>query len=276
MKIGAALDKELGTKQMQAAIDNAKRRYAIDIMKTIRDIRNDMDMDVHRLPLFWQSIKDKNDLRQLNDLQKKEMKKQKNAERAELNKIRKRVHEIQMAIDNEEFIPEEDYEYLRWAKKYEEGYPYNSKLVCPMNSVYRMKVNAVIESTETYEMDKFFKQFELKEERRKCRKVENIIQEYSLQLKDHNTDSELDDDSNLLLMNNFEKMIDDIKRVYISKNYLGLMSWLINRAFMITAPVRGKIDVSQSTLKKNRSLLLKTLYTVNKDAFLMCFSRNME
>ena len=42
MKIGVALDKELGTEQMQAAIDNAKRRYAIDIMKTIRDIRNDM------------------------------------------------------------------------------------------------------------------------------------------------------------------------------------------------------------------------------------------
>lgn len=138
-----------------------------------------------------------------------------------------------------------------------------------------MKVKATIESTETYEMDKFFKQYELKESRKKCRKVEEIIQKYSLQLNKYNSGQEMDNDEYLLFRSDFDNMIEDIKRVYISSNYLGLMSWLINRSFIITTQAKNRADTSVSTLKKNRSLLLKTLYTVNKEAFLMCFSGNM-
>lgn len=85
----------------------------------------------------------------------------------------------------------------------------------------------------------------------------------------------MDNDEYLLFRSDFDNMIEDIKRVYISSNYLGLMSWLINRSFIITTQAKNRADASVSTLKKNRSLLLKTLYTVNKEAFLMCFSGNM-
>jgi hypothetical protein len=64
--------------------------------------------------------------------------------------------------------------------------------------------------------------------------------------------------------------------VYISKNYLGMMSWLINRAFQIGSGVKGKLDTMQSTINTNKSLLFKTLYDVNKEAFLSCFSKKYE
>jgi hypothetical protein len=66
-------------------------------------------------------------------------------------------------------------------------------------------------------------------------------------------------------------MIKDIQQTYISKNYLGLMSWLINRAFVIGAGVRSKTDIMASTINMNKAILLKTLYTVNPDALLKCF-----
>ncbi len=54
------------------------------------------------------------------------------------------------------------------------------------------------------------------------------------------------------------------------------MSWLINRAFIITPNMRGKRYDVQSTLKKNRALLIKTLYDVSPRQLLQVFSKNAE
>jgi hypothetical protein len=80
-----------------------------------------------------------------------------------------------------------------------------------------------------------------------------------------------DNDDYILMRSDFDQLIKDIRSVYISKNYLGLMSWLINRAFCIGSGIKGKIDITNSTIDKNKSLLLKVLYDVNKEAFLACF-----
>ena len=53
------------------------------------------------------------------------------------------------------------------------------------------------------------------------------------------------------------------------------MSWLVNRAFLITPQTIGKKDVSASTMRNNRSILLKTLYTVNPSSLLEVFSKNV-
>ena len=75
----------------------------------------------------------------------------------------------------------------------------------------------------------------------------------------------------LLLRSDFDDLIDNIRQTYISKNYLGLMSWLINRAFSIGSGVRRNNDTITSKINMNKAILLKTLYLVNQDALLKCF-----
>lgn len=57
----------------------------------------------------------------------------------------------------------------------------------------------------------------------------------------------------------------------LGKKYVGLISWLINRAFCIGAGAKRNKNAMQSTIDKNKSILMKTLYDVNKEAFLSCF-----
>ena len=92
-----------------------------------------------------------------------------------------------------------------------------------------------------------------------------------MELHDYNTSDDNNTSDYLLLMDDFDKLIRDIQRIYISKNYLGMMSWLINRAFGIGAGVRRNKDNIDSKLYKNRALLLKVLYVVSPDVFLQCF-----
>ena len=107
--------------------------------------------------------------------------------------------------------------------------------------------------------------------RRKCRKVEELIEKYSLELLPYNSTNQSYD---LLIQDNFEQLIKDIKQVYISNNYLDLISWLIDRAFFITAQSRrNKINAHT---EENKSLLLKTLYDINPKAVLKCFSKNID
>ena len=107
--------------------------------------------------------------------------------------------------------------------------------------------------------------------RRKCRKVEELIEKYSLELLPYNSNNQ---DYDLLIQDNFEQLIEDIKKVYISNNYLDLISWLIDRAFFITAQSHRRNNDAHT--EKNKSLLLKTLYDINPKAVLKCFSKNMD
>ena len=73
-------------------------------------------------------------------------------------------------------------------------------------------------------------------------------------------------------MDNFEELVNDIRRTGISSNYTGLMYWLINRAFRIpeqTKNINSKINI-------NKPVLLKVLYEVNPEAFLACFTKERQ
>jgi len=125
-------------------------------------------------------------------------------------------------------------------------------------------------------MKYFFKKIDLKEDRRKSKKVENLIEKYSLmQYKTlQNQVKNKENDDYLLLMNDFEEMIKDIRGIYISGDYLGLFSWLINRAFKISSGSKRRIDIMNSNTEYNKSTLLKTLFTINKNNLLEIFSKN--
>lgn len=196
----------------QVAIDNAKRRFDIDLTEEITRIKKDMNIKENGYPAFWGII------------------------RRDFNK--KRI---------------------------------NKKLVCPMNYIFDIEVGKYRSNATTLPMSEFFIKHNVDLDRRKSKKVEELIQKYSLMLYETNTDDEEDDSNYLLLRTDFDELIADIQQIYISKNYLGMMSWLINRAFSIGAGVRRNSESIISTINTNKSLLLKVLYNVNKDVFLQCF-----
>ena len=208
----------------QVAIDNAKRRFDIDLTEEIRRIKKDMNIKENGYPAFWGII------------------------RKDFNKAN-----------------------------------INNELVCPMNYICDMNIRKYRNSSSTLPMSTFFVKYEMDSHKRKSRKVEELIEKYSMDLYNNYqkamSDNELDDedekDNYLLLRSDFDDMINDIKQVYISQNYLGLMSWLINRAFCISSGVKRNTKELQSTLHNNKAILLKTLYSINPDALLKCFAKNI-
>lgn len=198
----------------QVAIDNAKRRFDIDLGDEIKRIQKDLDIKTNLYPSFWLLIK-------------KNFKK-----------------------DN-----------------------INEELKCPMNYLYNLDLSEFHNSTSTLPMSHFFNKFEMSNNIRTCRKVEDLIAKYSLNLYDINSGDSEDNDY-LLLRKDFDNLILDIQKIKISKNYLGLFSWMIDRAFKILpGSLRNQKSIS-SVLNKNKPLLLKTLYEVNSSNLLKCFSKN--
>ena len=152
----------------------------------------------------------------------------------------------------------------------------NKNLVCPMNYIYNINIGRFPATTSTLPMSTFFIKIPNKAFRKRSKKVEALIEKYSLRLYEFNTgDDTTDAEEYLLLRNDFDDLIKDIRQTYISTNYLGLMSWLIDRAFMVTPNIQRNTRTIVTTLNKNKSILLKTLYEVNKKSLLKCFSRNI-
>lgn len=196
----------------QVAIDNAKRRFDIDLPQEIQRIKNDMDIKTHQYPKFWLIIK-------------------RGFSKAHIN----------------------------------------NDLKCPMNYLYDLELNKFRNSSPTIPMREFFIRHVLEKDKKQCRKVEDVISKYSLGLLEIQKGDENSDENILLLRSDFNELINDIQKIYISSNYSGLFSWLIDRAFMISPKVYAKSKEIKSTINKNRSILLKVLYTINPKSFLNCF-----
>lgn len=143
----------------------------------------------------------------------------------------------------------------------------NYDLSCPMNELSNVRFKGVSVRKGILPISHFLNTYEVKGSRRGSRKVEKIIEKYSLELL---ASQFSDEDEYLLLRSDFDEMIEDIKRVHMSKQYLSLMSWLIQRAFLLTPQAYN----SHSQTHRNKSILLKTLYEVNPSCLLQVFSKN--
>lgn len=218
----------------QVAIDNAKRKYAVDLEKEISRINSDMNTTSTGLPMFWLiTKKDKRKAR--NDQQRKER------DSKNRTKIAKNL---------------------------------NNSLVCPMNYLYNISFENKRSAESTLPMSDFFINHDVKNDRRGSKQVEKLIEKYSLELYNYTVDKQEcwnEGDVDLLLRADFEELIRDIQKINISRNYQGMMAWLINRAFLITPNVKGKCEKMDAITYKNKSLLMKVLYTINRNAFLNCF-----
>lgn len=196
----------------QVAIDNAKRRYDIDLSAEIKRIKNDMNIKTHGYPKFWLLIRP--------DVGKSKI---------------------------------------------------NYNLKCPMNYLFDYKPERIGSRglSPTRPMSDFFVKYPLEENRRKSHKVEDLIERYSLGY--YNNVKEIFD--MLWLQNEFDMLIEDIKNIYISKNYVGLFSWLVDRAFLISPSVQANSDKLISFTSKNKATLLKVLYAINPTNLLKVFSK---
>lgn len=239
----------------QVAIDNAKRSFDIDLTEEIRRIKKDMDIKERKHPSFWTVIR-----KGFDKVYEDEIKNEKKLAKDEKRDFNINNVQVESKI--------------------------NKDLICPMNCIFNMKTKEFKPSTPTLSMSEFFIKHEMDEHRRKSKKVEELIQSYSLDLYNNfqkgseitgseNIDEEDIDDNYLLLRNDFDSLIESIRSVYISKNYLGLMSWLLNRSFEIGAGVKRNKKTLSSKTNYNKSILLKVLYEVNKEALLSCFKNNI-
>lgn len=195
----------------QVAIDNAKRKFDIDVQSEIRRIKKDMDVATYKYPKFWKIIK--------RDFKSKNI---------------------------------------------------NPDLQCPMNYLADLNIYGCRSSEPTLPMDYFFINHPLDLNRHTCKKVEQLITQYSLEVLSVRRKNMSDEDM-LLLRSDFDSLIHALQTTKLSKNYTGLMSWLINRAFQVTpGTIRNQRRIN-TKLHKNRAILLKVLYETSPKEFLKCF-----
>lgn len=150
----------------------------------------------------------------------------------------------------------------------------NKELKCPMNYLCDLELNKFRSETKTLPMNYFFIKHKLEKDKKQCKKVEDLIAKYSLRLLESQKSNDNSHEEFLLLRSDFDNLLLDIKKTYISSNYIGLMSWLIDRAFVITPMMISKSGSLQTNINKNKSILIKTLYDVNEQSFLNCFTKN--
>lgn len=149
----------------------------------------------------------------------------------------------------------------------------NKNLTCPMNYLYDLKLDQFRSTASTLPMENFFNKFDLNLDRRNCKKVESVLCDYSLQ---HYQENQIEDVDYLLLRNDFDSLIQTLSSMAISKNYQGFISWMLDRIFVISPPVKSNQYKIKSTIKKNRSLMIKILYQLNSKCFLNCFKNDLD
>lgn len=137
----------------------------------------------------------------------------------------------------------------------------NEELICPMNYLYNMDLTEFHSQDTTLPMKYFFQKYEMDNNIRTCRKVEDLIEKYSIKLYECNSNT-YGDETYLLLRKDFDDLISEMQKIKISKNYLGLFSWLIDRGFIITHNIKSTQFQLKSTINKNRAILLRGIISL--------------
>ena len=150
----------------------------------------------------------------------------------------------------------------------------DEKLHCPMNYLYDLNLGKYRHSYSTLPMTDFFIKHPIGLNRKTSKRIEEMIAKYSLSLTAYNANNNNDyyDTEWILLRSDFDNLVTDIRNAKISGRYVGLMSWLIDRALNITPNV-SRNRLLKTKLNTNQSLLLKVLYEVNSKIFLECFKK---
>lgn len=149
----------------------------------------------------------------------------------------------------------------------------NYNLQCPMNAVHSLTIGKSNYKNDTIPISKYFINHPNDETQKRSKAIEELIEKYSIKLSNFQQDKKRNDDDYILLRSDYEDLLEDIRRISMPNKYIGLMSWLVNRCFMMTPNMISNRDKIQSRLSKNRPLLLKILYDLNPDLLLKCFKK---
>ena len=106
--------------------------------------------------------------------------------------------------------------------------------------------------------------------------MEELIERFSIDLIAVQISGEWNREEVLVLKSNFDDLVKELRQINISGNYLGLMSWLIDRAFFITPSLKNNKAQTASKLAQNKAILLKVLYECNPKSFLSCFTKSVD
>lgn len=146
----------------------------------------------------------------------------------------------------------------------------DNNLICPMNYLAELNLDRKeqIEANSLIPIQDLFIKHEFTGKNSVSRKVESLIEEYALNLYENIND---EDDFHILLREDFNELVEKIRTIYISKNYVGLMSWLINRTFEMTPQAIRRHAGINKTIRNNKATLTKVLYESSPKTFLKCF-----
>lgn len=150
----------------------------------------------------------------------------------------------------------------------------NYNLVCPMNAVHSLSAGRAEYKNDTIPIGDFFINHKNEETQKKSKSIEKLIEKYNFEIYEYKKNNK-DEDYNdyLLLRGDYEDMLNDIRKTSMPNKYIGLMSWLIDRCFIMSRNMVSNRDKIQSKLNKNKPLLLKILYDLNPKMFLKCFKK---
>lgn len=259
----------------QVSIDSAKRAFDIDLNNEIARIKEELNIKENGKADFWKKIKKKGKFKNANKKKKEDLNEK---DRIQLNdEVLKSVEDDNLResiINHAEKVNYLIDINLKESNSNMYKNTFNSSNMCPMDYICNVKMPKYRDSSPTLPMSNFFVKHELKDDRRKSKKVEELIEEHSMLIYENTQDDS--DGKYELIEQELEILIEKIKGIYISGNYKGLMSHLIDRAFMITPSMQKNKSIINSSTNKNKVNLLNVLYKVNPDALLSCFSANID
>ena len=156
----------------------------------------------------------------------------------------------------------------------------NKDIKCPMNYLQDLKLGY----SKTVKNSIPFKDFLIPQQdtgnKKTNKKIEKFIEDYSLlnyriNVLDQKQNEDYDYNDFILLRSDFDELIQKIRKINLSRNYRGLVYWLINRAFMLSPGARRNKNNINRITNRNRSILIKVLYEVNPEVFLSCFYKDI-
>ena len=110
----------------------------------------------------------------------------------------------------------------------------NWSLNCPMNHIYKYKPAEYKPDENTIPISSFFVNHKLDGSKKLAKKIQHLIEDYSLKLFTFHLDDNADYEEYLLLRSDFDDLVNEIRSISFSGKYIGIISWLLNRGLMIT------------------------------------------
>lgn len=157
----------------------------------------------------------------------------------------------------------------------------NNDIHCPMNYLQDIEIKKPsTKKNYVIPFGNFIVKEPLVDSRKKSRKVEELIEKYSLSLYNESVGEYLESgdyewNNWLLMRSDFEALIEDIRKIGLSTNYKSMVIRLIKRAFVTEPEMLCNKKKLKAKTDKNKPLLMKVLYDVNPDLFLSCFKREI-